>query len=158
MALFAGFAQRLLNLNEPLKSHPMTHADTLQGQYSYNRKQVLFLARITEEEYQNFHIDTAKAWVERFWNGIYDDNELLNSSTFWKWWNYSWNHADENIVIPALYAVNPVARHTTYRAMHQYVFNLASPDMRFLMEDFKSLKDEFDRECKIKHQTLNPKL
>ena len=156
MALFAGFAQRLLNLNEPLKTHPMTHTETLKGQFNYNRKQVLWLTDMTEEEYNNFQIDTAKAWTERYWTDVYDVDQLLTSTLFWQWWGYTWNDIDERSMLRQLYSIEPPHRHSSYRAMHQYIFNPASSEQQSMIHDFRSLYSAFAKEYQLKQKEAKP--
>ena len=133
----------------------MTHANKLKGQFDYNTKQVLWLTDMTDMEYQNFQIDTAKAWIDRYWADVYEGDTLIGSSLFWKWWAYAWHHADDTVILPILYATPPNGRHSSYRAMHQYIFNQANEDQQWLMQDFKNLRPEFEKEIKTASSPLS---
>lgn len=133
----------------------MTHSDTLKAQFTYNRLQVLWLTDMTEEEYSNFQIDTAKAWADRYWSDAYDVDKLLASSNFWNWWTYSWQTADDLYFIKLLYAKEPLQRYSSYRKLHQYVFNHASTHQQLLLKDFRTVKESIQQEIILKKEVKN---
>lgn len=128
----------------------MSNAQELKSQFTYNRKQVLFLTAITEQEYENFRIDTARAWVERFFRNIDVDALMSNCSLFWKWWNYNWNTLDDNGIVEQLYGYSAGSRYVAYRQMHQMVFEANSTETEQLISDFKSMRYDFEVEMKNK--------
>lgn len=125
----------------------MKHAEKLKSQFTYNRKQVLFLTGISEQEYQNLQIDTARAWIERYCYGLSID-ALLNCTLFWKWWNYMWNEADDDAILSQVYEAE--SKYYTYRMLHQYVFDNASVRQQQLLGDFKAMRYDFELEMKSK--------
>lgn len=173
MAHFAGLASKLQNLKEQPNCHSdvggnsyakmlfrqpstiirqlknmTTHSDKLKGQFSYNKKQVLWLTDMTEQEYHDFQTDTAKAWADRNWADVYNTDNLIVTNTFWGWWKYNWNKADDDCIIAVLYTIQSNARFTRYRELHQYVFNTACVEQQYLLADFKSLRRQIDVELK----------
>lgn len=119
----------------------MNYAEKLKSQFTYNRKQVLFLTGITESEYQHFQIDMARAWLERHCTGI-DHDCLLNCSLFWKWWNYQWNDADDQSILERLYSASN--KYSAYRQMHQYVFEPEDTGAQQMISDFKAMRYDFE--------------
>ncbi len=119
----------------------MNYADKLKSQFTYNRKQVLFLTGVSEHEYRNFQVDTASAWIERYCPGINHDL-LIGCSLFWKWWNYQWNDADDQYILAKLYAAK--SKYIAYRQLHQYVFDMSDTHAKQMMDDFKSMRYDFE--------------
>lgn len=125
----------------------MTHSEELKAQFDYNRKQVLWLTKLSEEQYSNFQIDTAKAFVEMHFAGVINIDQLLDTKLFWKWWNYMWNDADDKWILHRLYHTREGA-YCEYRIQHQYVFDQKSADLKLMLQDFRSMRPAFDEEIK----------
>lgn len=126
----------------------MNQATRTRGQFKYNRQQVLYLTGMCQEQYNNFQIDTAKAWVERYWQKIMNVDALLNTTSFWQWWMYQWNVIDDKCIVAALYDVEKEKRLSFYRQLHQYVFQDNSADQDYLMHDFRAMRKEFEKQMK----------
>ncbi len=126
----------------------MTHAKQLKAQFSYNRKQVMWLTGMNEAEYINFQVDTAKAWVDRYWADIIDADSLFACAMFWSWWHFAWDQADDTMIITPLFSIKKQERHTSYRAMHQYIFNESSQEVQWLIADFRNMRSEFEKDIK----------
>jgi len=129
----------------------MKHADYIKYQFDYNRKQVFWLTKINEQQYESFQIDTGKAFAERYLQGKIDTDALMKTKLFWQWWCYMWNNADEKFIIAELYRIfsaKPELCYGYYRELHQYVFAEGTNDFEILMADFRNLRDQFEIEIK----------
>lgn len=132
----------------------MNQASRTRGQFKYNRQQVLFLTGMTQAQYNNFQIDTAKAWTERFFQRIMNTDALLNTTLFWQWWMYQWNCIDDKALLLSLYEMPKEKRHIYYRQLHQYVFDTTDNHQKHLMNDFRHMQKEFEKAMKqIIHET-----
>src|SRR5438309_1137907 len=111
-----------------------------KSQFRYNKMQVLYLTGISDEQYNNFQIDMAKAWVEFYWQNIIDTKVLLNTTIFWRWWVLQWNGIDDRSILQTLYTTPPAQRHTKYRELHQYVFDADNLLQQYMTKDFRSMR------------------
>lgn len=106
-------------------SGKVTHIDFVRGQYAYNRKQVLWLTGITEDELNNLIYETGEAWITAH---IGNDQEmasyLLAQEEIWNWWKNEWHRRDA-CNLPALYDIyqrHPGECKGRYRMLHQETF------------------------------------
>lgn len=129
----------------------MTHAQTLRGQFNYNRKQVLWLTGLSPEHYEGFITDTAKGFVDQF-EKLFNVDALLDTPFFWDWWHFMWNDADEVWILPALYATTN-NRYAEYRVLHQYIFDTECTQYKQFMADFMSLRQTFEKEISKRLKT-----
>lgn len=120
----------------------------LLAQNRYNKKSVLYLTTMTEEQYNNFQIDTARAWLEFYWGGLLSIDNLYRTNIFWRWWICAWNEADDKFILKALYDTHNSKRNSRYRELHQYVFDTNSMYQQFLMSDFRHMRVQFEREMR----------
>jgi hypothetical protein len=120
----------------------------LLAQNRYNKKSVLYLTTMTEDQYNNFQIDTARAWLEFYWSGVLSIDDLYRTKIFWRWWMCAWNEADDKFILPALYSTHKSKRNTRYRELHQYVFDSNSLHQQFIMADFRHMRGEFENEMR----------
>lgn len=126
----------------------MNQVTRTRGQFKYNRQQVLYLTGMTQEQYNNFQIDTAKEWVERYYQSIMDTDRLLSTIMFWKWWMYHWSGIDDKMILSVLYDAPKKKRLMFYRQLHQYVFDDTDENQKYLITDFRHMRKEFEKEKK----------
>lgn len=131
-----------------MKQTETAHAIKTRGQFKYNRAQILYLTGMDDQQFNNFQIDTAKAWVERYWQNLLDIDTLLNCVEFWRWWMYQWNLVDDRAIIQNLYVVHSNQRLAAYRQMHQYVFDGSDHLSELLSADFRAMRKDFDKAIK----------
>jgi hypothetical protein len=135
-----------------LKSFSMkyqnNHAAALRGQQQYNRKQVLYLTGLTDQQLTQMQMFLLSEWLSYF-HPAHTPDEWMCSEGLWKWWLYVWNDLDEQ-VLPAMYNQgNQVNRLANYRLHVQQVFNANyNTTAKQLMADFKSLITDFEKELK----------
>jgi hypothetical protein len=119
-----------------------THTQQLKADFTSNKKQVMWLTKTTEEQYNNFIVDTGKAFFEAHYKQT-DWDAIAASKSFWKWWFYNWNLIDDKYILSELYYTNEPNRYSQYRAMHQYVFDEDNANQRLLIADFLSIRNSF---------------
>ena len=119
-----------------------THTQQLKADFASNKKQILWLTKMSEEQYLNFRSDMAKAFVE----ANYRQEQwgfVIASIAFCKWWIYNWNSIDDKWILEELYHINEPSRCSMYRMMHQYVFDNDDENQELLMKDFLSVRSSF---------------
>ena len=112
----------------------------LNAQFSYNKKQILFLTKIDEDAYDSFVQTTGLDWLEQFVKYV-DVRELSVNPYFWAWWKYQWN-MDDTKFIDLLYETKE-GKLWYYRTLHQYCFDDKQKPAKNLMDDFISFLDDF---------------
>lgn len=125
------------------------HAAALRGQQHYNRKQVLYLTGLTEQQLTEMQMFLLSEWLSYF-HPVHTPDEWMCSEGLWQWWQYMWADLDEE-VLPFLYdgLENNGQRLTVYRISFQQIFNTTvTPTAKALMADFNSLKSNFIKELK----------
>lgn len=124
------------------------HAAAIRGQQHYNRKQVLFLTGMSEQQLADMQMFLLSEWLSYF-HPVHTPDEWLCSEALWNWWQYMWADWDEQ-VLPGMYMQsNQVNRLANYRVHVQQVFNTNyNPTAKQLMADFNSLKNDFIKELK----------
>ena len=127
----------------------MPQVITLQSQYNYNTKQILFLCQMTEQEYNDFIMEMAETWLNRMFGHLPDKEQLLGSVTFWKWFKMHWQDRDDRYFLDALYNTVESYRYVKYRQMHQCIFDKEGTVSNFLYNDFLDMYKTFSHETKI---------
>lgn len=97
----------------------MSHKREIQAIDSQNRRIVLRLTGLTEEQYVNLQLDTAREYLlEMLGEDPMGIEHILAGRIFWTWFINRWNRQDAAMVIPALYHEEPRNRAERYRIMH----------------------------------------
>ncbi|MBA4196551.1 MAG: hypothetical protein C0459_03255 [Chitinophaga sp.] len=125
------------------------HVQLLKAQAEYNLKQVLFLCSISEQQLKHFKIDTARAFLEAYYNGLNYD-ALLDNISFWQWWNFNWIKEDDEWIIAELYKMyetKPKQCYGYYRELHQYLFASGTERHDMLLNDFRNMREYFEKEA-----------
>src|SRR5699024_6578113 len=119
--------------HSPIKSELMkintktSYMDQLRGQYSYNRKQVLYLTGMDDKDLLRFQESLLIDWLQVHTLEERETLEpLFDNTLIWKWWINEWNRRDESIVLPNLYHFNTEEQLMRYRQFHQVVFSINS--------------------------------
>ncbi len=125
------------------------HAAALRGEQHYNRKQVLYLTGMSEQQLTDMQYFLLSEWLSYFHRSHTPEEWLIGEGIF-KWWVYVWNEGDEQ-VLPKLYALSgkQYACLACYRRGHQYIFDpINNPQAGRALIDFNSLADDFIKEMK----------
>lgn len=123
-------------------NHTHTHTQQLKANFSSNKKQILWLTKMNDEQYENFKLDTGRAFIELHYK-TEDVEQLCSSKAFWSWWQYNWNTIDDTLILEQIYATVASSRAYMYRALHQYVFDNNDDAQELLMKDFLSVRNSF---------------
>lgn len=125
-------------------------AARLRGESNYNRKQVLYLCGITEDQYYAFMHGTLFDWLATY-QPLYDGEEWMNSEALLNWWRFQWYRMDDAILVD-LYHAPANQRWYFYRHLHQDVFNNQQLCAIQLLDDFRNLRSRFEAELKRMHE------
>jgi hypothetical protein len=126
----------------------MSSANQIKAQYAYNKKNLLYLAGVSEDDYGKFQMDTAIEWLEKYWHGVINTDALLNTKLFWNWFTCVWSEADDRFIVNQLYTTPKPSRWCLYRQLHQYVFDDNDRFQIIMHKDFRAMQKEFLREMK----------
>lgn len=130
-----------------------THIDDVRIERDYERKQVLWLTKMTEEELDGFMFETGIAWMEKFLV-MHPDlaKELLGYEELWQWWRNEWARVDHWQVLPQLYKAHATGRYAEYRMAHQQIFVYGSPAGKALSRGYDAAIDNLH--ARIKRQAF----
>lgn len=109
-------------------------------------KQVLFLCKMTEQEYNDFIMEMADTWLNRMFGHLPNKEQLLGSMTFWKWFKMHWQDRDDRYFLDALYGIVENYRYVKYRQFHQVMFDKEQTVSSFLYNDFLDMYKTFGHE------------
>lgn len=126
----------------------MNHLANIRAQHDYNRKQVLWLTGMTDEELSSFQLETGMDWLKRYTleeRHILD--EVMRKPMIWKWWMLQWNIRDDRHFLHCLYHVPANEANARYRQMHQAIFIPATPS-------YVLLEDSYARAINLLHDDL----
>lgn len=128
-----------------------THIQKQRAQFAYNRKQVLWLTAMTNEELNAFQFDTGLDWLQRYTNEQRELlNEIMRQPLIWKWWMLNWNRRDDDVCLRMLYTIEANGRAAYYRSMHQGIFIEQTPAWCLLENSYSKaigqLNDKLNRE------------
>ncbi|MBK7097875.1 MAG: hypothetical protein IPH58_05425 [Sphingobacteriales bacterium] len=56
---------------------------SINTQFTYNRKLVLWATGMTDDELNYFIVETADTWLRHFFDGKINHDAILNSTGFW---------------------------------------------------------------------------
>lgn len=120
-----------------MKQTTTTHIAQLRGQYAYNRKQVLWLTGMTDDDLFAFQMDQGLDWLQIY---THEDRllllEVMKQPLIWKWWINQWNRLDNIFVISKLYECSAEERLYKYRSLHQTVFAATTPTYALMEESY----------------------
>lgn len=127
------------------------HRQQLTGQFANNRKAVLWLCSITEQQYTDFMISTLADWVDWMLPSLRGNSKpslnLIEGKLIGNWWQFNWNNADHTWILSKLYAAPAADCYYMYRQCHQLIFNTSTDQFRYLSEDFAMLLPDFEKEA-----------
>lgn len=121
----------------------MSHFKQLKAQYEYNTKQVLYLTGMNEEEFMQFMLETAHAWLNKYFKDLVDVQAVFDHKTFQNWWKLNWCDVDDRKFLKTLYSTFDKHRFINYRIMHQYVFDNDCEEAEMLQADFRNMIEQF---------------
>lgn len=117
---------------------------SINTQFTYNRKLVLWATGMSDEELNYFIVEMADTWLRRFFDGKINHDAVLNSPGFLGWWRMHWYTRDEEYFIKELFEAPDDYRYVKYRQLHQSVFYLLYPNSQFMYKDFIDMRSFFE--------------
>lgn len=125
----------------------ITHIQQLRAQYAYNRKQVLWLTGMTDEELSGFQLDTGMDWLTHYTcEAKYLLEQLMREPMIWRWWINEWNLRDDALYLAQLYRFGGKEANAMYRSMHQAVFIHGNPPYCVLEHSYAKAIGELNDE------------
>jgi len=122
---------------------------TMAAQYRYNKKQVLFLTGIEEDEYNHFICETAETWLRLNFDHRVDSMKMVGSLDFWRWFKMHWEDLDDRFFLQELYNQPESYRLCKYRILHQIIFDNTATVTQYLNDDFLDMFKTFKYESKV---------
>lgn len=122
----------------------ISHIAQMRAQYAYNRKQVLWLTGMSDEELSNHQFEEGLAWLTAYTGGEEEATAaLMLEPLIWKWWTNEWNRRDDGQYLSCLYDVAhqpPLAVKSLYLGLHARIYIQYTPPYVLLAHSFKKLK------------------
>lgn len=134
-----------------------SHTDNCAAQYAADRKAILFLTGMTEEQYSHFVYETGVEWLTNYTKQSEELTRLfMQEPLIWKWWCNEWGRRDAKN-LAALYYSYEVAKSEVlarYRMMHQEVFIRWSPPNTLLNKAYAEAIAELTREINTQREKM----
>lgn len=118
----------------------MSHTALMRMQYSYNRKQVLYLTGMSDEALNRLQFSMGLQWLEQYTDS--PDNAMLQwilkQPIVWKWWLNEWNRRDSEYldILYRIYEWRPDEVTDRYKAFHFSCFVKMTYPWRLLEDGY----------------------